>query len=280
MPEIAATFRKPFAEQVAAWRLRLGNLVPTSRWNDLQGRQFERGFMVAGAVKADLLEDLAIAVDRAIVDGTGFDAFKKDFRALVEKNGWHGWTGEGTARGEEWRMRTIYRTNMRTTYMAGRHAQLVDGNYKYWVYRHSGARHPRLDHKALDGIALPPDHPFWLKFYPPNGWGCGCEVEGANTRKGIIRMGGDPDKQLPDDWDAIDLRTGEPVGIGRGWGYPIGTEVRDDVLAMVSKLKEWPEALATEFLRSLPARLKSDVAAAMAEMRGFSDALLREARAT
>jgi hypothetical protein len=74
--------------------------------------------------------------------------------------------------------------------------------------------------------------------YPPNGWGCGCEVEGANTRKGIIRMGGDPDKQLPDDWDAIDLRTGEPVGIGRGWGYPIGTEVRDDVLAMVSKLRE------------------------------------------
>ena len=75
--------------------------------------------MVAGATKADLLADLAAAVDRAIVEGTGLEVFKRDFRGIVEKHGWHGWTGEGTAKGEAWRMRTIYRTNMRHVLYGG-----------------------------------------------------------------------------------------------------------------------------------------------------------------
>jgi len=238
--DLATTFRKPFAEQVAAWVARLQNLVPTSRWDDLWQAEHDRAFMVAGATKADLLADLAAAVDRAIVEGTGFDAFKKDFRALVEKNGWHGWTGEGSVRGEEWRMRTIYRTNMRTSYMAGRHAQLVDGGYRFWVYRHSGAAHPRLDHLSWDGIALPPDHPFWTTHYPPNGWGCGCEVYGARTEAGIRRVGGDPAKTLPDGWDALNPATGAPSGVGKGWAYAPGAGLAQTAEAVSRKLPALP----------------------------------------
>lgn len=120
MTELSATFRKPFKEQVAAWRLRLRELRPTSSSRDPGYSGFDRAFMVAGATKADLLADLAAAVDKAIVDGTGFEAFKRDFQAIVEKNGWHDYTGSKTEKGRNWRMRTIYRTNMRTTYMAGR----------------------------------------------------------------------------------------------------------------------------------------------------------------
>lgn len=109
---IEAIFRKPFAEQVAAFRLRLGDLVPSSAWDDLLGNAHDRGFMVAGAVKADLLADLAAAVDRSITEGTGFEAFKGDFRAIVAKHGWTGWTGEDTEAGQAWRMRTIYHTNI------------------------------------------------------------------------------------------------------------------------------------------------------------------------
>ena len=115
-PAIQGVFRQPFGEQVAAFRLRLGDMVPTSRWDDIQRSAHERAFMVAGALKADLLADLASAVDKAIAKGTGYEVFKQDFRALVEKHGWHGWTGEDTAKGREWRMRTIYRTNMQTSY--------------------------------------------------------------------------------------------------------------------------------------------------------------------
>ena len=203
------------------------------------------------SVKADLLTDLAAAVDRAVVDGTGFEAFKRDFRALVEKNGWHGWTGEGSRRGEEWRMRTIYKTNMQTTYMAGRHAQLVDGNYKYWVYRHSGALHPRLNHLAFDGVALPPDHPFWATHFPPNGWGCGCTVYGARTERGIRRVGGDPSKVLPEDWDAIDPRTGAQQGIGKGWNTPVDLKA-DLILSLAQKARRWNEEMLEQFLAEQP----------------------------
>ena len=93
MTDLAATFRKPFSEQVAAFRMRLANLVPTVRWDDISHGQHDRAFMVAGALKADLLADLAGAVDKAISQGTTLKEFQRDFRGIVEKHGWHGWTG-------------------------------------------------------------------------------------------------------------------------------------------------------------------------------------------
>ena len=125
MTALTASFRKPFAEQVAAFRLRLGNLTPTVKWDDIQRAQHDRAFMVAGAQKADLLAVLAAAVDKAVSQGTTLDEFRRDFREIVERRGWHGWTGEGTKGGEAWRTKVIYKTNMATTYAAGRMAQLV-----------------------------------------------------------------------------------------------------------------------------------------------------------
>ena len=53
-----------------------------------------------------------------------------------------------------------YRTNMATSYAAGRMAQLIDSKFKFWVYKHGNALEPRLQHLAWDGQALPPEHPF------------------------------------------------------------------------------------------------------------------------
>lgn len=249
IPTVSATFRKPFPEQVAAFRLRLAELRPTFGAADPRYQGHGRAFMVAGAVKADLLADLASAVDKAVSQGTTYDTFRKDFRELVTRNGWHGWTGEGDAQGEEWRMRTIYRTNMRTSYMSGRHAQLVKGNFKFWIYRHSGAAHPRLNHLSWDGIALPPDHPFWFKHFPPNGWGCGCDVYGTNSAAGVRRLGGDPDKVLPDNWDSIDPRTGLPPGIGKGWGEPMDNDLASNINALAPKLETLPPGIAIDALQ-------------------------------
>lgn len=255
---LRGSFRKPFAQQVAAFRLRLGNLVPTSRWDDITHQQHDHAFMVAGAVKADLLADLAAAVDKAISEGTGLEEFRRDFRAIVERRGWHGWTGEGTARGEAWRTKVIYKTNLLTSMAAGRHAQLVDGNFKFWVYAHSGAEHPRLDHLSWDGLILPAGHPFWKTHYPPNGWGCGCRVRGANTLAGAIRIGGDPTKSLPDDWDEIDPATGVQLGIGTGWDYAPGASQSTLINALTKKVISWPHVLGKEFMESLPARTVDD----------------------
>lgn len=246
-PELAGIFRKAFPEQVAAFRLRLGNLVPTARWDDIQAAQHDRAFMVAGATKAELLADLAAAVDKAIADGQTLDWFRKEFRGIVEKRGWHGWTGEGTPKGEAWRTRVIYRTNLATTYAAGRMAQLVEGGFPLWVYRHGASREPRVQHLAWDGLILPPDHPFWQTHAPPNGWGCSCYVLGARSETGARRLGGRPDLRLPDDWDRPDPKTGAPPGIDKGWGHSPGGGVTETVALAAKKIAALPPEIGSDF---------------------------------
>jgi hypothetical protein len=34
----------------------------------------------------------------------------------------------------------------------------------------------RPEHAALDGVTLPVDDPFWDMYFPPNDWGCRCDV--------------------------------------------------------------------------------------------------------
>lgn len=272
---IRATFRKPFSEQVAAFRLRLGDLVPTARWDDLRGNEHDRAFMVAGAVKADLLADLGVAVEKAISEGTTFETFQKDFRGIVERHGWHGWTGEGTAKGEAWRMRVIYRTNLATSYAAGRLAQLREGKFRYWVYRHGGSLEPRPHHLSWDGVGLPPDHPFWATHYPPNGWGCSCTVHGARTEAGIRRVGGDPDKALPDNWRARDAKTGAPAGIDKGWDHAPGASVSDEIRAFAAKPVAWPHQIGKAFFGDLPKDRADPLVIAFRQTASLEDELRR-----
>lgn len=276
---VSGILGRPFAEQVAAFRLRLGDLRPTSSWTDLAGQDHDRAFMVAGAVKADLLADLAAAVDKAITEGTTLETFRADFREIVTRRGWHGWTGEGTTGGEAWRTRVIYRTNMATTYAAGRHAQLVAGGYAWWVYRHGGSAEPRLDHLSWDGVALPPDHPFWAQHYPPNGWGCSCRVFGARTRSGIRRVGGDPGKALPPGWDRISPKTGAPVGIDKGWNHAPGATVADAINTVAGKFFAWPYEVAKAYMAGLPEVSRDLAAQAYRGLPSTAEAVTAYARA-
>lgn len=249
---VSGVFGQPFAEQVAFFRRKLGNLVPTRRWDDLTREAHDSAFMVAGAVQADLLTDLAAAVDKAISQGLGIEAFRKDFKAIVARNGWTGWTGEGTVRGEAWRVKTILRTNAYTSYAAGRHAQLTEGKFAFWVYSHGGSLEPRPMHLSWDGLALPPTHEFWKTHYPPSDWGCSCYVNGARTAAGVRRLGGDPDKQLPGNWARADPKTGEPIGIGKGWGYAPGASVSPLIQAMAGKIDRWDIDVRQAFMDALP----------------------------
>lgn len=251
---LKATFGEPFPEAVAAFRLRLGNLVPTAKWDDLWQESHDRAFMVAGATKADLLADLAAAVDKAISRGTSLEEFRTDFRRIVEERGWTGWTGSDTDAGKAWRTRVIYRTNVRTAYAAGRMAQLVEGGFKLWVYRHGGSLEPRVIHLGWDGLVLPPEHPFWATHAPPNGWGCSCYVVGARTFEGAQRLGGQPGKELPANWQSLDPKTGAPVGIDKGWAYAPGRTAVTDIQTLAAKLDALPPkpsvAVIQDWLRS------------------------------
>ncbi len=173
--EAAFGFGTPFEAQIAYLRQKLN--LPTERWDDIKGRANERAFVVAGAAKADLIEDFKQAAIKAAGQGGGERAFAKDFKAIVAKHGWTGWTGEGTKEGEAWRTRVIYQTNMATSYWAGRWAQMTDPEvvklHPYWRYIHAdGVLNPRENHLAWHGLTLPWDHPFWKTHFAPNGFNC------------------------------------------------------------------------------------------------------------
>lgn len=259
---ISAAFNRPFDEQVAFFRGKLGNLIPTERWTDVWKSAHDTGFMVAGAAKADLLADLASAVDQAISEGTGIDAFRKQFSGIVEKHGW-------SYRGEyNWRTRTIYRTNMTTSYAAGRLAQLKEGDFPFWMYRHSDAvARPRPLHLSWDKLVLPAEDPWWQTHYPPNGWGCQCYVIGV-SRKTAERFGGRITTP-PDDGAAPD---GTPNGIDRGWDYQPGGTTADQVRrGMSEKLKSLPPAIAEGLQRDLAA-VETGALPAWVEAKSVKDA--------
>lgn len=266
-PVLRPVLGRPFAEQVSFYRNKLGNLVPTARWDDIKRDAHDTGFMVAGAAKADLLADLAMAVDRAVTEGRGLGEFRKDFRSIVERNGWHGWTGEGTRAGERWRTRTIYQTNAMTSYSAGRLAQLQDGGFEFWVYRHNDSvRNPRPEHQKLNGLTLPAKHPFWKRYYPPNGWGCQCYVVGARSAAGARRLGGDPDKTPLEGWDAD-----EAPGIDEGWDYQPGARVTQTVTQMAEKSRAWPYEISKAYMEGVPDHLRDQLSLSYRALPSVAD---------
>lgn len=250
-------FRAPFQEQLSFFRRKIG--VPTERWDDIRQSAHDRFFMVAGAMKADLVADLKGAVEKAIEKGESIEDFRQRFDAIVERHGWHGWTGEDTAAGRDWRTRIIYRTNLQTSWAAGRYRQLKDPDLlavrPYWRYIHNDSViHPRPMHKHWGDIRLTLRHddPFWETHYPPNGWNCGCRVK-------AVRSPEDGDStRPPDGWDAIDAKTGAPKGIDKGWDYAPGAKAEESLRRFVQeKLISYPPAIS----RALSADVNRYVAA-------------------
>lgn len=190
--------------------------IPTARWTDLWQGQHARAFTVAGAMRDDLLADLRAAVQDAVANGTSFATFQARFEEIVARHGWTGWTGEGSEAGRAWRARVIYKTNMITAHAAGRYRQMTDpdtlAHMPYWQYRHNSLENPREEHQAWHGMVLRWDDPWWSTHYPPNGWGCRCDVRPISERM-LRKMG----KTGPD----------KAPGPGKGdpppeWAYHVG----------------------------------------------------------
>jgi len=235
-PRENGAFQLPFPEQIDFFRQKLN--LPTEHYDDIIKSAHDRAFVVAGAAKADLLNDLRKAVDRSIAEGKSIGWFRQEFDKIVAKHGWTGWTGEGTDAGRDWRTRVIYRTNLSASYAAGRYAQLTNPallkSRPYWKYIHNDTvQHPRPLHQSWNGLVLRYDDPFWQSHFPPNGWGCRCRITAvrADQYKG---------DRAPDDgtYEFVD-RHGEvhrmPQGVDYGWDYAPGASRSTPLIDIVNK---------------------------------------------
>jgi hypothetical protein len=245
----------PFKEQIAFFRAKRN--VLTTSWTDLWLEMHDHGFMVAGANRIDLLVDLRAAIDRAIADGTGLSAFRHDFDKIVAKYGWE-YTG-----GRNWRTRVIFETNLRTSYAAGRYAQLqkLKRVMPYWRYRHSDAvMHPRPLHLSWNNLVLLADDPWWRTHFGPNGWGCQCTVEGTDAR-GLKRLGkSGPDKAPPEDMQEVvvgkngphPFTVSTPAGVDPGFGYIPGKSAFEQLAqGTLTKATKLPAALGASALQPI-----------------------------
>lgn len=272
MPEV----RSAFTSMPAAVRFfRRKVNVPTVRWDDLKHGQHAHGFMVAGAAKIDLLNALRAAVDAAVANGETIEQFRARFAEIQAR------TGFLSDRGPKylaWRTRVIFDTNLRTSQMAGRYAFLTDPDVlqqmPYWEYRHHTISNPRLDHRAWNGLILPASHPWWRVHFPPNGWGCNCDVLGVSRRKlKQLRANGEPD-QAP----AFDN-----AAVPEEWRYNVG-EAAQSLAAFESlgrKVMELPKAWRDRVLADVRSRAPewlSDWAPFVGRLRGQIQAAADAAR--
>ncbi len=196
-----------FPEATDFFRRKLN--IPTQKWNDLWQGQHAHGFMVAGAMKADLLADFREAVDAAITNQETLAQFQKRFDAIVAT---HGWSYNGS-RG--WRSRIIFDTNIKTAIASGRWQNIQDPDFKavhpYLRYEHNSQINPREQHVALNGLVFAVDDKFWDTHFPPNGWGCNCSTGSVSARQ-LKKMGKTGPDQAPEGMDGVDP----------AWQYNVG----------------------------------------------------------
>jgi len=210
-------------------------------WQDVFREEHARWFTVAKAMSRDLLEDIRAAVDAAIADGTTLETFRKELRPTLEAKGWWGKklmldpaTGqhELVQLGSPRRLKTIFDTNVRTAYQAGKWQRIDRTKIAFPFLEYSSVMdgRERPEHHAWDGIILPVDHPWWDTHYGPCDWNCRCTAIQRSQRM-LDRMGKKVDAAAPPanpSYQAVNKRSGEVFdlerGIGKGWDYNVGKE--------------------------------------------------------
>jgi SPP1 gp7 family putative phage head morphogenesis protein len=209
-------------------------------WQDIFKQEHVRDFTVAKAMTRDLLEDFRSAVDKALAEGTTLATFRKELQPTLEAKGWWGKkvmldpaTGqhEVVQLGSPRRLKTIFDTNVRTAYQAGKWERVQRSKKAFPFLEYSAVMdgRERPEHGAWDGIILPVDHPWWDTHYGPCDWNCRCTAVARSQR--MLDREGKTVSAVPPANDMLswtNTRTGETgeleAGIGKGWDYNVGKE--------------------------------------------------------
>lgn len=160
-------------------------------YKDLQKEAHQKAFTVAKIMNLDVLSDIQSSLIKAMNEGQSFKKWKNELTPLLQQKGWYGkkdvvnpQTGEvkTTYIGSR-RLRTIFETNMRTSYATGRANNIYGSSNEYIIYSAILDSRTRVDHRALNGIVKHRNDVFWEKHFPPNGWNCRCYVKSISKKE-------------------------------------------------------------------------------------------------
>ena len=220
----------------------------SDRWWEVWQEEHARAFTVAGITDRMVLEQVRYTLDTVLAKGGTFADWKgrvlPSLRAALESG-----TAPLSILSDN-RLETIYYTNLRMARAAGQWVRIQSlkefAPYLMYVAIDDGVTRPL--HRQWGGldsgkpIILPIGHPFWRWFFPPNGWGCRCQViqlsEFDIKSRGLkittddeLRAMGLPTSETGDDLEGVntvDFIRGDgaiervPVGVDPGFAYNVG----------------------------------------------------------
>ncbi|MBB5046783.1 hypothetical protein HNR60_001531 [Rhodopseudomonas rhenobacensis] len=215
---------------------RAKDLAPRFSWLDVWGEEHAHAFTVAGVTETRVLSDFRAAIDKALANGTGFEAFKSDIQSRLKPHGWWGprqvadpegkWKTKTVDFTRPGRLETTFWANVRSARAAGQwnRIQRTKASRPYLLYVRSTAERKRPEHLAVAGTIKPADDSWWSYWFPPNGWGCKCSVQqldGEDRDRYLAQEGYSEDAPDLGAKTYVNRRTGEvttiPRGIDPGW---------------------------------------------------------------
>ena len=233
-------------------------------WHETLDGAHARSFTVAKAARIDVLRELKSALQDTLKNGGTEKQFIENLTPTLQKLGWwgkqiivdSGGNAEVAQLGSPRRLKTIFRTNLQSAYMAGRFKNMMAARdtHPYWMYRAILDGRTRAAHRALDGMVFHVDDPFTGVGFPPNGHNCRCRdvpmTDARLKRKGITPTDTTDLLETREVDAGIDKRTGEirqttqtgfyikgvdgkKIWVGPDVGFnssPLGAHILDDVL--------------------------------------------------
>lgn len=203
---------------------------------DVAPEEHAHSVTVAKVAKLDILDDIKASLADNLERGQTFRDWAKRIKPELQAKGWWGRKEEidpatGERRevqlGSPRRLKTIYRSNMRSARAAGQWARIERhrDTHPYLIYELGPSQEHRDEHVAWAGTTLPVDHPWWAEHMPPNDYGCKCRVRAVSRREyERLQRDGIQDPQAAQE---IDPETGLPTGRRTGRRVPIRTEAPD-----------------------------------------------------
>ena len=164
-------------------------------YDEIMHDAHKKAFTVAKMINLDLLKDTQASLTKAFKEGVGFDEWKKSVKPMLAKKGWLGNIKVKDPKTDEEkeiyvgnrRLRTIFNTNMRTSYAKARYESQMQSLGEYFRYTAVLDGRTREAHRKLHGKTLPKTDKFWDTNYPPNGWGCRCKVQVLTEAECVAR---------------------------------------------------------------------------------------------
>lgn len=138
----------------------------------------ENVFQFSASKDFHILQDMTLALKDTDGKLRSFSDFQKEVDKMnLQYNG-------------NW-LRTEYNHAVAASQCAARWTEQVSRSQSmpYLQYQAVMDKNTRPEHAALNGVIKRIDSDFWDKYYPPNGWGCRCEV---------IQLPGKNHKETPD----------------------------------------------------------------------------------